>query len=183
MDDSKRTLYGDLLVRYLACNKLKIHNNELVFCYNEFGKPFLKNYSDFHFNISHSGVWVVCEISKKKVGIDIEQMKWIDLDIAKRFLSESEYKMLMSQPEYARTEYFYNLWTLKESYIKCVGKGLPIPLNHFSISFDDHLISIVPTTSPAMYFSQIFLDNEYKLSVCSEVNNLYCKIILINIII
>ena len=32
-----------------------------------------------------------------------------------------------------KINYFYDLWTLKESYIKTIGKGLYTPLNSFSI--------------------------------------------------
>jgi 4'-phosphopantetheinyl transferase len=79
--DAKRTLYAELLVRCLACERLKLVNRELVIACNEFGKTFLQGYPDFHFNISHSGNWAVCVISAKEVGVDIEKIKPIDFDI------------------------------------------------------------------------------------------------------
>lgn len=181
MDDSKRTLYGDLLLRYLACKKLKTQNNKLVFYSNEFGKPFLQNYHEFHFNISHSGIWTVCATSKKEIGVDIEQIKDIDLDVAKRFFAESEYEMLMSQPEEMQLDYFYSLWTLKESYIKCIGKGLSIPLNQFKVNLNKNPITISPTCVPPIYLFNIPWDGDYKLSICSEENTQHLKASLIKI--
>jgi len=164
IEDAKRTLYGDLMARYLVCDKLKLSNSQLIFYKNEFGKPFLKDYSDFYFNISHSGVWVVCVIGEKEVGIDVEQIKPVDISIAKRFFSKNEYQNLMQRPEQFRVEYFYDLWTMKESYIKYRGEGLSIPLNSFDVcTGGDSLDNL-----SYLYFSQPLLDIDYKLSICSE---------------
>ncbi len=170
IEDAKRTLYGDLMVRYLACIRLKMPNSELLFGYNEFGKPYLCNNHDFHFNISHSGNWVICAISEKKVGADIEQIKPINFNIAKHFFSEIEYEDLMMQQEKMQLNYFYDIWTLKESYIKCIGKGLSIPLDLFSLTITKGGIVIKPNPYPYLYFQQIPLEKGYKLSVCSEEN-------------
>ncbi|WP_257149478.1 4'-phosphopantetheinyl transferase family protein [Bacillus cereus] len=32
-----------------------------------------------------------------------------------------------------KNDYFYDLWTLKESYIKAIGTGLSTPFNSFTI--------------------------------------------------
>jgi 4'-phosphopantetheinyl transferase len=179
-EDAKRMLYGDLLARYLACTKLNIHNNRIIFTSNEFGKPFLQGYSEFNFNISHSGDWVVCAIDNSEVGVDIEQVKWIDINIAKRFFSETEYQNLLSQQQELRLEYFYDLWTLKESYIKYIGKGLTIPLNSFSICIKKQCI-ISHEGSLILNFSRIKLDRKYKLSICSKENLLDKRVKIIRI--
>ena len=167
VENAKRTLYGDLMVRSLICGKLKLHNDKLTFCCNEYGKPFLEGYPDFHYNISHSGDWVVCAISEKEIGIVIEKIKSVDFDIAKRFFSDVEYKLLMSQPEDLKTNYFYDIWTLKESYIKYKGKGLSIPLNSFSIISKD-TTNILSENIQSVYFLRVLLDQKYKF--CAECN-------------
>lgn len=74
--DINRTLIGDLLIRSLICQKYKINNEEIRFIYNEYGKPFVENFSDFHFN----------------VGIDIEKVSEIEaLKLANEFFSEEEF--------------------------------------------------------------------------------------------
>ena len=40
------------------------------------------------FNISHSGDWVLCTISNNSVGIDVEYMKEVNLQIAESFFNE-----------------------------------------------------------------------------------------------
>jgi len=177
IEDVKRTLYGDLMVRYLACDKLKLSNSQIIFCKNEFGKPFLKDHADFYFNISHSGDWVVCAIGKREVGIDIEQIKPVDISIAKRFFTEIEYKDLMRIPERFRVERFYNFWTMKESYIKYKGEGLSIPLNSFHVPLESGGLDNLPY----LYFSQPLLDTGYKLSIYSEDGPVSEKIIIMDI--
>lgn len=84
--DINRTLIGDLLIRSLICQKYKINNEEIRFIYNEYGKPFVENFSDFHFNLSHSGEWVVCTTANFNVGIDIEKVSEIEaFKLAKEF--------------------------------------------------------------------------------------------------
>ncbi|MFW5434632.1 4'-phosphopantetheinyl transferase family protein [Paenibacillus apiarius] len=133
VEDAKRTLYGNLLVRYLACTKLNLANEKLRFARNEFWKPYLQNNIMFKLNISHSGAWVVCAIADTEVGIDVEEIKPIDFSVSQCFFSKREHQQLMMQREELRLAYFYNLWTMKESYIKCIGKGLSIPLNSFTV--------------------------------------------------
>ncbi|SHJ86932.1 4'-phosphopantetheinyl transferase [Clostridium cavendishii DSM 21758] len=171
IEDSKRTLFADILVRYLACQKTNCNNKNLIFIYNKFGKSFLKNPPNFYFNISHSENWVVCAISNKEVGIDIEKIKPIDLDIAKRFFSKIEYEDLMSKQLEKQISYFYDLWTLKESYIKYKGKGLSIPLNSFSLNVNENDIFITSEDQIRPNFKQFKIDKEYKLSICGEDND------------
>ena len=171
IEDAKRTLYGELIVRYIACNKFKVSNSKLIIRQNEFGKPFLCDYPNYHFNVSHSGVWVVCATSKTTVGIDVEFIKPIDFSIAERFFSEIEYQNLVKLKNELQVEYFYDLWTLKESYIKYKGKGLSIALNSFNIDINNQTVNIAPVSTPPVYLSRIIFDKKYKLSVCSEEEN------------
>ncbi|WP_367997032.1 4'-phosphopantetheinyl transferase superfamily protein [Paenibacillus sp. MZ03-122A] len=81
------------------------------------GKPYLVD-SEWKFNVSHSGNWVALAVDIGSIGIDVERMSPIDLDIANRHFSSYEYSDLMSISPECRLEYFFRLWTLKEAYIK-----------------------------------------------------------------
>jgi len=140
-EDAQRSLLGDLLARYTICRRLGIKNSDLVFGLSDYGKPILLVPSGINFNIAHSGNWVVCAVNDNPVGIDVEVMKPIDLQIAKSYFSQEEYDTLINQPPEMRMKYFYSLWTLKESYIKAEGKGFSIPLGSFTIQADMNIIS------------------------------------------
>ncbi|PRX27150.1 4'-phosphopantetheinyl transferase [Orenia metallireducens] len=178
-EDAYRTVLGELLIRKVISHRLKIDNQEIEFENNKYGKPFLKKYSNFYFNISHSGEWIVCAVDNKSIGIDIERIEPIDLEIAKKFFSKKEYIDLISQKKENKLSCFYDLWTLKESYIKAVGKGLFLPLDSFIVRrIDNQNISLKVSNNLGRYFFRMYdIDTEYKLAVCACSNYFPDKII------
>jgi 4'-phosphopantetheinyl transferase len=172
IEDSQRALVSDVLIRAIAIYQIGIDNWQIQLGKNKYGKPFLKNYPDFHFNISHSGEWVVCAVDDEPIGIDIEKIQDIDLSIIDRFFSIKEVMDIYSLPQKEQLPYFYDIWTLKESYIKAWGKGFSIPLDSFSIrvymggkvDIDTH------NSFKECCFKQFSIDDGYKLSVCSLKN-------------
>ena len=171
-EDAQRTLLGDVLARYAICKRLGIRNMDLVFGANAYGKPVLHEPNGIHYNISHSGNWVVCAVDDSVVGIDVEMIKPIDFKIAERFFSRDEYISFINQPEETKLMYFYMIWTLKESYIKTEGKGLCIPLNSFTIRMESNDISVsVGNEILEFYFYQSFLDSDTAYAVCAQNSN------------
>ncbi|KPJ64908.1 hypothetical protein AMJ44_11945 [candidate division WOR-1 bacterium DG_54_3] len=172
-EDAQRKLIAETLIRSITRKKLNLKNDAILFEKNDYGKPFLKNRPDFHFSISHAGAWVVCAVSEKEIGIDVEKVAPIDFEIAKKLFSKEEYDELMLREGKERLDYFYSLWTLKESYIKAVGKGLSMPLNDFTISIKHKKIVLRSNIQDGSYnFRQFEIDKGYKLSVCvmGEIN-------------
>lgn len=179
-DDARRSITSELLVRSLAMNKLNLNNSEIAFGENAYKKPFLKSASSFEFNVSHSGDWVVCAIDTEPVGIDVEQIKPIEFDIAKNFFTAEEYRSLTLSKPSEQLPYFYELWTLKESYIKAVGIGLSLPLDSFSFRKDEVLrtITVEEGAYPLYYLQTIRLESNYVLSVCSVRNDAFTPIVV-----
>lgn len=172
-EDRLRGLFGDLLIRHQIAAQLGLANEEIEFGTNDYGKPYLKDVNNFHFNISHSGQWVVAAIDEKPVGIDIEEIQDIDLEISEHYFSPDEHDDLLKQPD--SRDYFFTLWSLKESYIKILGKGLSHPLNAFSIKFlTDKEIIIKANGRPMedIYFTRYNIDNSYKMGLCAQHNEL-----------
>ena len=166
---AQQALLSDLLARSIIHDKLSMKNTDIHFGTNDYGKPFLLGKNDFHFNLSHSGDWVVCAISDSVVGIDVEKIKPTDFNISKRFFSKDEHEFIVCQKEKQKLEAFYDLWTLKESYIKAVGKGLHMSLSEFSIVIYNGLIFLKHQIENQLFnFKQFSIDIRYKLSVCLE---------------
>jgi 4'-phosphopantetheinyl transferase len=168
-EDAQRSLFSELLIRTLATNKLAINSSAIQFDKNEFGKPFVKNLPGFCFNISHSGQWVVCAIDNEEIGIDIEEICPIDLQIANEFFTNQEIIEMQSKLIEQKLLYFYDLWTLKESYIKAWGKGLSIPLDSFSLKVNSTENIELKTNNGFRdcCFKQYDIDPDYKMAVCS----------------
>lgn len=169
MEDRIRGLMADILVRSIIIRNTGLQNHEIQFYTNDYGKPFLKDMEDFQFNLSHSGTWVVGVVDHRAVGIDVEQIQPIDLDISKNYFSPVEHRDLMAKED--KFAYFFTLWSLKESYIKIVGKGLSLPLNSFSIRFfnpDDIRIKAEDQLLEDIFFAQYPIHTDYKMAVCAH---------------
>lgn len=165
--DQQRTLFGELLIRAYATHRLGLKNNEIHLIKEEKGKPVLKGFPHFHFNISHSGDWVVSAFASTPVGIDIEKIGTPNLNLAARFYSEQECEDLLSKPAIHQPDYFYSIWTGKESYLKATGKGITIALNSLNFIFDGEQFLLDSPKTPFL-FSHMLIDKDYKLCVCSE---------------
>lgn len=173
-EDAFRSLIGDILIRTIVNNKYKIKNNDMRFSVNQYGKPFIENIESFNFNISHSGKWIVCVTDLLPVGIDVELIRNIDFGLAELVFTVDEYIEFMKQTQYKKTLYFYDIWTLKESYIKACGKGLSMDLKSFGMVIEANCIKLENYIGrDKHYFRQYNIDNNYKLSTCSE-SNFYC---------
>ena len=92
------------------------------------GKPFLKNCEAFKFNLSHSeNIAMIAYTSDKSVsalGCDIEKIKQCDIKIAERFFHYKETEFIKNALSDKTDEAFYNVWTLKESFLKATGDGM-----------------------------------------------------------
>ncbi|WP_036722796.1 4'-phosphopantetheinyl transferase family protein [Paenibacillus forsythiae] len=175
-DDRIRSVIAEALVRTLFLRDHQVDNESLRFTVNSYGKPSLAAYPDYHYNLSHSGDYVLCAVDSRPSGIDVEEIKPIDLTIADRFFSGAENRQIREIPKDRRIGYFYQLWTAKESYIKFRGNGLSMPLNSFSIRIDDDHIELSEqdgclVQEPDCYFKAFEISPQYKATLCSESPN------------
>lgn len=92
------------------------------FSYNEHDKPFLKNYPGWYFNISHSKTAVCCVLSRKEMGIDIEEVGEYKESLAAYICNDKELESLHDSEN--KADDFYKLWTRKEAVFKMIGSGI-----------------------------------------------------------
>jgi len=138
----KQLLLGRILMRVaLSSYNKSISPSSWNFTHNDYGKPAIseeQNSASLYFNLSHSAEKVVLAVSRcKDIGIDVECARKPRriAAIAQRYFSDKEASQLLSLSEDQQQSRFYDLWTLKEAYIKACGMGLAIPLQHFSYGF------------------------------------------------
>lgn len=97
----------------------------------EHGKPMLPKELGLYFNLSHSGDYVLCAVSDQEIGADIQRHGKYEDRLAERFFHPEELAYLKEAQD--RKQCFYDLWSLKESCIKCTGRGLSTGLERFSV--------------------------------------------------
>ena len=167
------SLTADLLARQAASETLGLRRDRIAFAATPSGKPYLPGQPDYHFNLSHSGRWVVAAEHPSQVGVDVEAVarRHIPVEaLAKRFLSPLEAAGLLALPAEERLVHFLDLWTLKESYVKALGDGLRVSLSSFTIQkTGDGAIALLrhDPLLPSYTFVQYDIDSACRLSVCA----------------
>ncbi len=121
----------------------------------EHGKPYVAGHP-WHFNISHSGGYLVMAFDRMPVGIDVQEMKPVRKPqlIVKRF-SKEEQEYIASEGE----EALYQVWCRKEAYAKCTGRGLT----------DENLLRNLLDAPEGYEMEECMVVERYKMCVCRRV--------------
>ncbi len=111
--------------------RLQLKDLNDKFCGNHNGR--------IDFNLSHSGEVTACAvILDGKVGIDVESTEREIQHTVSTFFHEREIRFLMSGGNEDKKS-VCRLWTMKESYVKCKGRGLAIPFDSFNVLKNDEV--------------------------------------------
>ncbi len=119
----------------------------LSVCHNTYGKPSYTLTPPIYFNLSHAGTWACGIFSHTaEIGLDVEVLHACPSEevLKQSILHVTEYAQLQkimalspAQAACMKEEFYYKVWTLKESYLKALGCGfiqdssafsLPLPL-------------------------------------------------------
>jgi 4'-phosphopantetheinyl transferase len=142
--------------------------DNLAFATGVHGKPCLKDFPDIHYNISHTDRMVICGLSDKEIGVDVERIRPFHDGILRKVMSDTEKDFLEGLEIKERPEYFFRIWTLKESYGKAVGCGIAMSLSAVSFTLREKENPIC--SIPGFSFFQQSVDGEYILSICRAGN-------------
>ena len=170
LTDKWRACLSELLIRKILSEELNVNSNALKICSDENLKPYLNNFLR-QFNLSHSNNLIVLATDETPIGIDIEYVKPLEgLEDILSYFSQKEQKAFFSKNKNQRLDFFYTLWTLKESYIKAIGKGLNSPLDSFTIDVSEKNISLISSVnSNAQWsFKRYQISDNYKCAVCAQ---------------
>lgn len=153
---------ADHLCRQAISEFCNVPAESIEFLKNEFGKPYAKNLP-VHFSISHSGDIVACAVSDKEIGIDIEKIRPVNLKAAVKFATENELEYISTNENR-----FFEIWTLKEAYFKCIGTGLGSDIKDVSFSITPFQI----ICSESGYNLSLYdMKKEYICAICQKLSD------------
>lgn len=134
--DKNRSLAAGLLLDH-ALAAFGLQERSVEYEIGEWGKPALKYHPEICFSLSHSGAYAICTIGDKPVGNDIERIREGRLKVADRFFAKEELSWLYeTEREEERMQRMFRLWTMKESFVKAIGRGMSLSLQDFVIHMD-----------------------------------------------
>ncbi|MFI8946976.1 4'-phosphopantetheinyl transferase family protein [Streptomyces sp. NPDC053750] len=166
--DRRRCLAAGALLRHALLTRHGLTPGDLDTARDAYGKPYLVRVPDLHFSLSHAGRWVACGTSGTEIGVDIEHTDAGAVDISHRFAPD-EHAYVAAAPADRRARRLVRIWTLKESYVKYLGRGLSVPMDSFSVRAPDRRPRILRgTLDPRPRLEQVPHGDDYWLAACSR---------------
>jgi 4'-phosphopantetheinyl transferase len=166
--DKNRTIIGRLMIHYSLMKDFQLTYKDIIIIRNNYGKPvLLNNMNNINFNVSHSGNYVVCAISKtNKIGIDIEEVQTFQKQVCELFMTKNE---LLSYKGSLDDSLVTSIWTMKESYLKAIGTGLLGHINHIEFKKNSviDIYQVVNKGEAINWWIKLYeINSRYKLSLC-----------------
>ena len=113
---------ADRLARQSVAEHLRKPTEAVQICYTAEGKPYVRG-NPCYFSVSHSGVLVICAVSDRPIGVDAEEIRPINGEIANKICTAEELAYLESiKIEEERNRWLLQIWTKKEAIFKIEGK-------------------------------------------------------------
>jgi len=106
----------------------------------------------------------------REVGIDVEEIRQIDVGIIRNRLSARESSELSQLSGSERLDAFYHCWTRKEAFVKALGLGLHADLTAFDVSVDARQPQLLDVRAPLprdshWVMADIALDPQHKAAI------------------
>jgi 4'-phosphopantetheinyl transferase len=140
--DSKREefLFSRLLLRFLLQKYSTFEPTDVEAVPDQMGRPFWKHSGEripLYFSLSHTRKMICCALSfDAESGCDVEQVRprKYERELTRKVFSKEEASFYQRLPDGEKREFFYRSWTLKEAFVKAMGKGLRIPFTSLSFT-------------------------------------------------
>jgi 4'-phosphopantetheinyl transferase len=126
-------------------------------------KPWLKNFPQLHFSVSHCQHWALLAVATQAVGVDVEAIS-PSFDFASVLdysFSAAERLAIRQSPDLRRQ--FYALWTRKEAFVKATGQGIDEQFAAVPALDGQHplILGQAPTQAPAWTISGFEVAEQY----------------------
>lgn len=148
-----RYIRARLTLRHLLAETVGQAPQTLRIAEGLFGKPYLPDIPDCHFNLTHSASAALIGISlTTEVGLDLEKLVAVkDMQaLSESSFTIKEQKALIGKIGKGMDNMFLRGWTRKEACLKAIGTGMHIAPNSFETGFmQDTLVHITAGTGNA----------------------------------
>jgi len=171
-------LISRVLVKTVLADKLGISPHQVNIQLHPNGKPFVQGSKAVYFNLTHSADVIILAVTEEgEIGVDIEQVdrefEWMRVDsvlapIEIEWIKENE----LTDP-FSVYQRFFQIWTLKEAYIKCTGEGMSRHLKKLNFHVLPEHIQFLDSTNDARkteeyYFESYIYDSHFIFSICLQ---------------
>lgn len=126
--DNSESFSKNIMIGYF-----KMLEDEIQIKKTLYGKPYV-SCKGFHYNISHNEKWIIMGISNNVIGVDIEKKQKISDKIKDQILKD------------------IRKWTIYESYIKAIGKGMAIEPYEIQITNTSNNNGTIKTNKYPIFF-------------------------------
>ena len=123
-NDIRNSIISYRLLEYAMMKEVGIYlrSQKHIWRYGKYGKPYLADFPNIHFSISHCSHAVLLGLSNDEIGVDVED--YIDTyDESLNFILSQREEDIIIKSKYPN-QVFTSIWTLRESYMKYTGVGL-----------------------------------------------------------
>ncbi|WP_336966102.1 4'-phosphopantetheinyl transferase family protein [Acinetobacter pittii] len=172
-------LISRVLTKFVLADKLGVSPHEVIIQLQPNGKPFVQGNKVVYFNLSHSADVIILAVTEEEgeIGVDVERVdrefEWrrVDSVLAPSEIDWIKEKELTdSSSVYQR---FFQIWTLKEAYIKCTGEGMSRHLKKLNFHVLPEHIQFLDSTNDARkteeyYFQSYVYDHNFIFSICLQ---------------
>lgn len=165
-DSAKQKITADYLCRKAVSEFSSVSANDIIIKKTASGKPYAEN-ARAEFSISHSKEIVACAVSENEIGIDAEKIRSVNFRAAARFATEEEIAYIGES-----IERFFEIWTLKEAYFKCIGTGLGADIKNVSFRIEN---GVVECSEKGFECSFYPLKDGYCCSICEKIRDCLAK--------
>lgn len=171
-------LISRVLTKSVLADKLGISPHLVNIQLQPNGKPFVQGGKTIYFNLSHSADVIVLAVTEEgEIGVDVERVnrefEWKRVDSV---LALSEIDWIQeneSTDPFSVYQRFFQIWTLKESYIKCTGHGMSSHLKKLNFHVFSEHIQFFDATHDAQnteqyHFQSYIYDCNFIFSICLQ---------------
>lgn len=117
--DKQLSILAQTLLSNIFMDKYFIDYKNTKIKYNKYGKPFVKF---INYNIAHSNEYSIVAISNKRIGVDIEYIRKVDINTINYICTDNEKKYILNSKN--KYKALFEIFCLKEAYFKMLGTGI-----------------------------------------------------------